>query len=65
MLFRSISGNPGDVKHKWYDAITLALTDAGFAAEIRAGARARAREFSRARVAARWEQLIKERMARR
>jgi glycosyltransferase involved in cell wall biosynthesis len=57
-----ISGNPGAQGKKWVDAICLALTDGGFAAEIRQGAQARAREFSRAKVAARWEDLIKEKM---
>jgi glycosyltransferase involved in cell wall biosynthesis len=60
-----ISGNPGENKRAWIDAICLALTDSGFAAEVRADAKARARELSRPKVAAQWEKLIRERMARK
>lgn len=60
-----ISGNPGDRQKAWVDAVCLALTDEGFAAEIRADARARARDMSRAKVAARWEALIKDTMRRK
>lgn len=60
-----ISGNPGENKKKWVDAVCLALTDEGFASEVRADARIRARELSRVKVAAQWEKLIRERMARK
>lgn len=59
-----ISGNPGERSKAWVDTICLALTDEGFAAEVRAGARARAREFSRAKVAAQWENLFSRRAKR-
>lgn len=54
--------NPGERRSEWIKAIVLALTDEGFASELRVAARTRARDFSRPKVAARWEKLIRERM---
>lgn len=59
-----IAGNPGERTRAWVEAVSLALTDEGFASEVRQNARARAREFSRARVAAQWENLFSRRMKR-
>jgi glycosyltransferase involved in cell wall biosynthesis len=60
-----ISGNPGERKKAWIDAVCLALTDDGFATEVRQASRARAREFTRQKSAARWEALIYGHMAKR
>lgn len=60
-----IYGNPGDRRKVWVDAICLALTDFGFATEVHADARIRARELSRQKIAVQWEKLMRERMARK
>jgi glycosyltransferase involved in cell wall biosynthesis len=56
-----IPGSPSGQYGEWIDTIVAAMTDEGFADGVRHTARTHAANFSRQKVAALWETLIRER----
>lgn len=55
-----IHGDAMERREEWIEALSLALTDDGFAGEIRQRATAHAMKFTRQKVAEQWERLLRK-----
>lgn len=61
-----IPGHPADgLDKRWVETLVRALTDDDFASEVRTSAKARSRQLTRGAVSLRWEELIKESVAKK
>lgn len=54
-----VRGKPSEKKEEWIASISKALSDSHFASEVRGAAITRARELTRWKVAASWEDLVR------
>jgi len=54
---------PAEKPEEWIETMVMALTDKDFASSIRTSAKALSRDYTRQRVARRWENLIREKIS--